>query len=97
LQRIASGLLAGGALEAGRIQEVFDALAESYAIARQLRIPDGIAHVGVQLAQILALGGQREQALKVLDEAGAAFHKLGDTDGIAHIQTLRDQIRNRSQ
>jgi hypothetical protein len=74
LQKIAAGLLAGGALRAGRIQEVFEALAESYAIAQELRIPDGIGYVGVQLAQILAPGGQREQALRVLDEASAAFH-----------------------
>jgi hypothetical protein len=49
------------------------------------------------LAQIPALGGNREQALQLLDETGAAFHRLADADGIAHVQTLRDQISDHSQ
>jgi hypothetical protein len=86
-----------GALQEGRIQEIFETLAESYAIARKLGILDDIAHAGALLAQILALGGRREQALQLLDETGAAFHRLGDADGIAHVRTLRDQFSDRSQ
>jgi hypothetical protein len=68
LQKIAVCLIEGGGIQQGRIREIYDALAESYAIARKLRIPDGVAAVGISLAQVLALGGHREQALQVLDE-----------------------------
>lgn len=86
------GLLQGGGLEAGRIQEIYEALAEAFAIARRLGLPDGIAFVGVQLAQIMALGGLRDGALGVLDEAEAAFTTLNHADGIAHVRALRAQI-----
>jgi hypothetical protein len=94
LSKIAGCLLAAGGLSQGRIQEIFEALDESFAIALQLGIPDGIAHVGALLAQIMALGGHGDQALVVLDAAEAAFHKLGDADGAAQVQSLRDQIRD---
>jgi tetratricopeptide (TPR) repeat protein len=96
LYLIADGLLGAEALEKGRIQEAIDALGESYAIALKLGLPDGIAHAGRLLAQILAIGGNRDDALVVLEEVEAAFQKLGDAKGIAHVQSLREQIRDRS-
>ncbi len=95
LQRIASALLGTGGLEQGRAQEIYEALAESYAIARHLQLPDGIAAVGVLLAQVLAIGGHRDDALGVLQEAEAAFRKLGDANGVERVQNLRETISAR--
>ena len=81
-----------GGVEKGRIQEIYEALAELFAIAARLGAPDGIAHVGALLAQVLAMGGHRDEALAVLDQAEAAFRKLGDADGIEHVQQLRRTI-----
>ena len=97
LQRIASALVQADGLQQGRIQEIYDALAEAYAIARRLGLLDGIARIGPTLAQILALGGHQDEALTVLDEAEAAFEKLGDPDGVSQVHELRAAIRRRQQ
>src|SRR5208283_1853706 len=55
LFKIATALLGPGGLEAGRAQEIYDALAESYAIVLKLGHPDGVGPVGALLAQVLAL------------------------------------------
>jgi hypothetical protein len=93
LQKIAEGLMAAGGLEDGRIQEIADALLESFNIARQLGLPDGIGFVGLQLAQVLARRGLRTEALDVLDLAEAAFQKLGNAQAIAFVANLRESIR----
>ncbi len=94
LQKIAAGLMAAGGLEDGRIQEVAYALLESFSIARQLELPDGIGFVGFQLAQVLARRRLRTDALNVLTLAEAAFQKLGHTDGISQATRLRETIRD---
>ena len=95
LQKIASALLDTGGLEKGRIQEIYEALAESYAITLKLGLADGIGGVGAMLAQVMAMGGLGEEALAVLDQAEAAFQKLGKADGVAHVRELREQIGKR--
>ena len=92
LHRIATTLLESGGLEAGRIQEIYEALAEAFAIARRLGLSDGTAFVGIQLAQVMAMGGLRDEALTVLDDAEAAFATLGHTEGLAHVGALRARI-----
>ncbi len=92
LFKIASALLDAGGLEAGRVQEIYDALAESFAIAVRLGQPDGVGTVGAVLAQVLAVGGHRDDALDVLNQAEAAFRKLGDGRGVGHVQELRKMI-----
>jgi hypothetical protein len=86
------GLLAAGGPEQGRIQEIYDAMAESSAIAHKLGLADVVSGVGAMLAQVMAMGGLRDEALAVLDQAEAAFAKLGDARGVAHVRTLRKQI-----
>jgi hypothetical protein len=95
LQKIASTLLAAGGLEKGRNQEIYEALAESYGIALKLGRPDGIAIVGAQLAQVMAVGGLRDEALAVLDQAEAAFQKLKDAAGVTRVRQLRERIGKR--
>jgi len=95
LQKIASALLQADGIKKGRIQEIYDALAESYGIALKLGFPDGIAYVGDQLAEVMAAGGLRDEALVVLDQAEAAFQKLKKADGVAHVRQLRERIGKR--
>jgi tetratricopeptide (TPR) repeat protein len=93
LQKIAAGLIAAGGLKQGRIQEIYDALAEAFGIAQKLRVPDGIAFIGIQLADILARAGLRDEALGVLDEAEAGFRVLGHAVGVEHVGRMREAIR----
>jgi hypothetical protein len=93
LQKIASGLIAAGGLEQGRIQEICDALAEAFGIAQKLRLSDGIAFIGIQLAEILAFAEQRDEALGVVDEAEAGFRVLGHNEGVEHVGRMREAIR----
>jgi tetratricopeptide (TPR) repeat protein len=93
LQKIAFGLIDGGGLEQGRIQEIYEALVEAFDIAHRLKMQEGIAFVGIQLGQVLAMSGQKEQGLAVLDEAAAAFDRLGDADGTDQCQELIEQIK----
>jgi tetratricopeptide (TPR) repeat protein len=94
LHKFASGLIASESVDG--LQEVFDASAESYTIALKLGFAEGIAHSGALFAHILATLRHHDEALAVLEEAEAAFHRLGYADGIAHVQSLREQIRDRS-
>jgi hypothetical protein len=95
LQKIAGALIAAGGLEDGRIQEIADALLESFNIAQRLGLAEGIGFVGLQLAQVLARGGLRTKALSVLDLAEAAFQKLGNNQAIAAAANIRNAIRAR--
>jgi hypothetical protein len=97
LQKIAMALLEADGLRQGRLQEILDALAEAYAIAHRLGLPDGIAAIGPTLAQILAIGGHQDEALTVLDAAEAACEKLGDTASVLRVRELRAAIRGREQ
>ena len=96
MQRIASALLDAGGIEKGRIQEIYEALAESIRIAQKARAsPTESRASALILAQVMAIGGLRDEALAVLDQAEAAFQKLGKADGVAHVRQLREQIGKR--
>jgi tetratricopeptide (TPR) repeat protein len=91
LQRIALALLQADGIQKGRIQEIYDAFAEAYGIARQLGLLDGIACIGPMLAQILASGGHQEEASTVLEEAEVALEKLGNADGVSQVRSYEPQ------
>ncbi|MBL8397398.1 MAG: tetratricopeptide repeat protein, partial [Candidatus Accumulibacter sp.] len=76
----------------GGLQRIYDDLAESFALSRQLGRPDFIGGVGQRLAQVLALAGEREWALEVLTLAEQAFVKIKDADGLAQVRELRGEI-----
>ena len=92
LSRIAGALIARGGLTDGRIQEIYEALAESFAIAQKLGLRDGIGYVGMQLAQVLAIGGMRDEALAVLSDAENALRSLQHVQMLANVQQLRERI-----
>lgn len=76
----------------GGIQAIYDDLAAAYAISRRLGRPDFIGGIGVLLAQVLAMRGQRDEALQMLDQAEAAFVKLGREAGVTQVRQLRAMI-----
>ena len=83
-------------IDQGRIQEIHDALAEAFSLARELQLPDRIALAGIQLAQILILRGHHENALQVLGEVENGFRQLNDAEGLEAVQRLRQTIVGRA-
>jgi hypothetical protein len=92
LHKIASTMIDQGGLNDARVAEISDLSSEAFTIARQLNLANGIAHSGVLLAQVLAKTGRGEEALPVLDEAEAAFTKLGNAEGLARAKALRETL-----
>ena len=74
------------------LQQIHDDLAESFAILTRMGRADGIGHVGLLLAQVLAAGGHPDRAGEVLDQAEAAFVTLGQEAGAKQVRTLREQV-----
>jgi len=95
LRKIANALIESGGLAQGRFQQIYEALAQAFAIAKQLQVPDGIAYVGRDLAPILALDGLFDEALAVVADAEVAFAKLGDKAGLTSVAELRRLIEQR--
>ncbi len=92
LQKIATELLMLDGIALGRVQEIYDALMESFEIAQKLGLPDRVASSGHLLAQVMATRGLATEALAVLDEVEAAFRKLDRADGVASARELRGMI-----
>jgi tetratricopeptide (TPR) repeat protein len=85
--------LARGDHEKGDIQIVFEELIEAFEISDKLQRPDAIGPVGNLLGQVLALGGHPDEAVNILETAGAAFAKIGQADGAAQCRQLIAQIK----
>lgn len=81
-----------GQHQSGGLQRIYDDLAEAFAISRRLGRPDAIGAIGQLLAQVLALAGEREQALAVLALADEAFTRIDAADGLAQVRALRAAI-----
>jgi hypothetical protein len=71
---------------------IHDELAEAFEINLKLQRPDGVGAVGLLLGQVLAMGGQREQAVEVLRAAVAAFEKIGQAEGAAQCWKIMEMI-----
>ena len=84
--------LGRGDHETGGIQAIYEDLAHAFAILQKLQRPDGIAVVGMLLAQVLAMGGLRDEALQVLDAAEQGFRTLSNDAGVQQIEQLRQAI-----
>ncbi|HMV64396.1 MAG TPA: hypothetical protein PKE01_13730, partial [Rhodocyclaceae bacterium] len=77
------------------LQAIYEDLARAYAILVKLGRPDGIGAVGTLLAQMLAMGGLRSEALQVLETAEAAWRKIGQMQQVARVAELRQTIGGR--
>ncbi len=86
--------LARGGLEQGEAQQIYDELAESFALWQKLQRVDGIAFAGSLLGQVLAWAGHREEALPVLEQSAAAFDTLGLTKNAAETRALQASLRD---
>lgn len=76
----------------GAAQAIFEDLADAYSTAKKLGQADGVGGIGLLLAQMLAMGGDKDGALRVTDEAEAAFRHLGDEANVAQLLSMRDAI-----
>ena len=89
--------LARGDHEKGDIQTIYEELSESFAINLKLQRPDGIAHAGILLGQVLAMGGLHDEAIKVLDLSAAAFEKIERPRDAAQVRELQRQIKEMAE
>jgi hypothetical protein len=78
--------------ESGGLQMIHDELAEAFEISHKLQRPDFIGGIGLLLGQVLAMGGQQEQAVEVLRAAVAAFEKIGQAEGAAQCREIMEMI-----
>ncbi|MFT3718265.1 CHAT domain-containing protein [Pseudorhodoferax sp.] len=89
---IAGVLLARGDHEHGALQQVHDHLAQAFSISMQTGRVNAIGAIGVLLAQVLAMGGELQQALEVLSAADAAYRRLDDAPALSLVAELRQTI-----
>jgi tetratricopeptide (TPR) repeat protein len=92
-----AGLRIGrGGFGTGEEQTIFDELAESFRLFRDLGHASFLVSVGSLFGQVLAADGQHERALTVLDEAAAA-EKLQYWQRVTEIRELQEKIRGRGE
>lgn len=73
----------------GGLQPICEDLTQAFALLRTLGHPRGLGVVGLQLAEVLAKRGLKDEALAALDEVAAASNGVGDTAGVARADNLR--------
>lgn len=79
-------------MEAGRLDAARENLEESVRLRRQIGFIPGVAAGLLALAELAALGGDRDQALALLDEAASAAAEA-DARGVLHwISAARDEL-----
>ena len=80
----------------GKAQAIADHLVDAFSISVDSGRVDAVGAIGQLLAQVLAMAGAVDEALKVLAKAQAAFEQLGKSDQVAHCQKLRVRIEGSS-
>jgi hypothetical protein len=73
----------------GEAQVIFDELAESFTLYRQLKRVDGIAGVGALFGRVLLAAGSPD-AKQVLGESAVAFERMGQGEAAAQVRALAD-------
>ncbi len=76
--------------ESSEFQTIVEELDEAFRGAMQLQRSDAIGAIGVLLAQILAAGGAKSLAHRVLDVTAQSFETLNYKQGLAHVDQLRE-------
>ncbi len=76
----------------GGLPEIYADLAAAHAIGVKLSRPDYIGAIGLLLAQVMSMTGEVEEALRILDQAEAAFNQLGWTAAVAAVREMRQEI-----
>lgn len=74
------------------IQTIYEELAEAFGAALKIQRPDAIGPIGSLLGQILAAGGQRDQARQVLEAAANAFATLGQEEMVAQVRAVIKKV-----
>lgn len=81
----------------GKAQAIADHLVDAFSISVDSGQVDAVGAIGQLLAQVLAMAGAVDEALKVLAKAQTAFERLGKSDRVAHCQKLRVLIAGSSR
>lgn len=81
-----------GEHERGGLQAIYEHLDTSFSISMQTQQADAIAVMGALLAQVLAMGGQDDYAIEVLEHAESAATKVGFQKTIEVIRQVRSLI-----
>ena len=89
--------LARGVSSQEEAQQVYDDLAESYAIARRMGLPPAIVGIGSELARFLADADAPAEAAKIADEVADALAKLGQAENAAAVRAEAAQLRANSK
>ncbi|WP_413205737.1 CHAT domain-containing protein [Rhodospirillum sp. A1_3_36] len=84
--------LKGDGLTEETAQTILEELGESFTLFLKLGRVDAIGAVGAVFGQVLAAVGATEEAAGVFDGAEAAFAKIGDTQGVADVRALREEL-----
>jgi hypothetical protein len=79
--------------EKGKAQAIFDELAESFAIVREIGRTDFIASIGELYGQVLAASRNPDPGLEVREETAAAFEKLKRSKDAPRVRAVQEQIR----
>jgi tetratricopeptide (TPR) repeat protein len=72
--------------------QAYDALDKSYRILLAIGRLDGICIVGATLGQVLAMGGQQEDARAVLTRSRDGFRQLGQTQAAERMEALLREL-----
>ncbi|MFN7950380.1 MAG: hypothetical protein U0610_01550 [bacterium] len=80
-------------IEQEKFQEAYERLQRSYEINLKLGRLDGICMVGVDLGQLLAMGGHREEGLAVLARSRGRFVRLGQVQLAQRFETCWMKLR----
>jgi tetratricopeptide (TPR) repeat protein len=74
------------------VVEVAPKLAEAYSILEKIGRAEPLAAVGFSYGQMLAGVGKRDQAIAVLRTSAAASRKLGQSEQVAQMEQLIEQL-----
>ncbi|MBP2233292.1 phosphopentomutase [Azospirillum agricola] len=86
-----------GGMQNGEGATIAGELTESFGLFRRIGQVEGIGVVGTLFGQFLAVVGQIEEALVVLDQAADAFTKLGQSQSIERIRSIQAIIRKAAE
>ena len=89
---VARLMLERGDHQRGGLQEIYDHLAEAFAISVGSGRAEFIAGIGPLLAQVMAMRGSTIEAMTVLEQAETASRALGHERGLKQITQLRQEI-----
>jgi hypothetical protein len=79
------------------MQAINEDLAVAFALSLKLSRPSFVGPIGRLYAAVLTMAGRRDEALSALDQAEAAYAKLGRVQDVAQVRRQREGIADGSE